>query len=94
MNVWMFSNKSFLLRICSAMIAEGKEGSPKMMSVGLHCRISGRAGRAAGVSQFMDYAKSFGSDVWICTREDIARYWYGKYYPKGQGTPVGKTRVR
>lgn len=54
-----------------------KEGetSPKMMSVGLHCRLSGRPGRAAALAEFLDYVKGF-EDVWICTREEIARHWY------------------
>lgn len=61
-----------------------------MMTVALHCRIIGRPGRAQGLSQFMDYAKGLGSDVWICTKEDVARYWYDKYYPMGQGNPVNQ----
>ena len=48
---------------------------PKMMSVGLHCRLSGRPGRAAALGEFLDYVKGF-TDVWICTREEIARHWY------------------
>ena len=64
------------------------------MSVGLHGRIIGRPGRAAGLAHFMDHVKGLGSEVWVCSREDIARYWYDKYYPMGQGTPVGVTKVR
>jgi peptidoglycan/xylan/chitin deacetylase (PgdA/CDA1 family) len=70
------------------LIEEGRAGSPKMMSVGLHCRLVGRPGRAAGLAEFIDYAKSFGKDVWICTREDIAKHWYDKYYPLGEGKSI------
>ena len=51
------------------------ERHPKMMSVGLHCRISGRPGRADALARFLDYVQGF-DDVWICTREEIARHWY------------------
>ncbi len=50
------------------------ETSPKMMSVGLHCRIVGRPGRAASLARFLDYITSF-DDVWICRRIDIANHW-------------------
>jgi putative urate catabolism protein len=70
------------------LVEEGKQGSPKMMTVGLHCRIVGRPGRAAGLAEFMDYAKSFKKDVWICTREEIAKHWYESHYPVGMGSPI------
>jgi len=52
---------------------EGKE-KPKMMSIGLHCRIIGKPGRILSLKKFLDYATSFDR-VWICKREDIAKYW-------------------
>ena len=56
------------------LYAEGEAGSPKMMSVGLHCRLIGRPGRAAGLAKFLDYAR--GHDrVWFPTRLAIARHW-------------------
>jgi len=49
-------------------------GSPKMMSVGLHCRLAGRPGRAAALARFLDHVQ--GHDrVWLSTRLDIARHW-------------------
>jgi hypothetical protein len=81
----------FLCLTCHAdrfLVEEGKQGSPKMMTVGLHCRIVGRPGRAAGLAEFMDYAKSFKKDVWICTREEIAKHWYESHYPVGMGSPI------
>jgi len=56
------------------LYAEG-ETAPKMMSVGLHCRLSGRPGRAAALARFLDYVQSHDR-VWICRRIDIARHWY------------------
>jgi len=55
------------------LYAEG-ETSPKMMSVGLHCRLIGRPGRVASLKRFLDYVKQH-DDVWLCTREQIANHW-------------------
>jgi putative urate catabolism protein len=49
--------------------------APKMMSVGLHCRLVGRPGRIAGLERFFRHITSF-PDVWICRRVDIARHWH------------------
>jgi urate oxidase len=53
---------------------EGEAGSPKMMTVGLHCRLVGQPGRFAGLKRFVDYIQS-KQKVWIATRIDIARHW-------------------
>jgi len=50
--------------------------APKMMSVGLHCRIAGRPARAAAVARFLDYIQAHDR-VWIARRIDIARHWLG-----------------
>jgi peptidoglycan/xylan/chitin deacetylase (PgdA/CDA1 family) len=52
--------------------------SPKMMSVGLHCRLAGRPGRIKGLRRFLDHVMSH-DDVWICRRVDIARHWREKH---------------
>lgn len=54
--------------------------APKMMSVGLHCRLSGRPGRSAAVARLLDYVQSF-DDVWVTTREQIARHWHDRFPP-------------
>lgn len=59
------------------LYAEGA-ASAKMMSVGLHCRLSGRPGRFAAVEQFLRYVRSH-DDVWICRRIDIARHWHAEH---------------
>jgi OHCU decarboxylase len=53
---------------------EGAAGSPKMMSVGLHCRLVGMPGRFAGLKRFVDYIMS-KDKVWIAKRIDIAEHW-------------------
>ena len=55
------------------LYAEGLN-APKMMSVGLHCRLAGRPGRAAAVLRFLDYVRQY-DDVWLATRRDIANHW-------------------
>ena len=60
-----------------ALYLEGKK-SPKMMSVGLHCRLIGRPGRIQSLKKFLNYVLSF-KDVWICKRIDIAKHWIKNY---------------
>ncbi len=55
------------------LYAEG-ETSPKMMSVGMHCRILGKPGRLRGLQKFLDYVQSHDK-VWVCRRIDIAEHW-------------------
>ncbi|GLQ35205.1 polysaccharide deacetylase [Amylibacter marinus] len=56
------------------LYAEGQEGAPKMMSVGLHCRLIGRPGRIQSLVRFIEYVKS-KADVWCAKRIDIADHW-------------------
>jgi peptidoglycan/xylan/chitin deacetylase (PgdA/CDA1 family) len=50
------------------------ETRPRMMSVGLHCRLAGRPGRTAALERFIHYALSH-ERVWVARRIDIARHW-------------------
>lgn len=59
---------------------EGQKGSPKMMSVGLHCRLIGRPGRIAALRRFMEYVASHDK-VWVPQRIEIARHWYEHHMP-------------
>jgi len=59
------------------LYAEGAD-TPRMMSVGLHCRISGRPGRIAALEAFLRYVRSH-DDVWLCRRIDIARHWHSQH---------------
>ena len=62
---------------------EGAEGAPKMFSVGLHCRLVGRPGRAAALERFLDYVQSHDK-VWVTRRIDIADHW-GTLHPAPHG---------
>jgi allantoinase len=62
------------------LYAEG-EHSPKMMSVGLHCRLVGRPGRFRALQRFLDYVQA-QEKVWICRRIDIARHWIDRHPPQ------------
>ncbi len=53
---------------------EGAE-APKMLSIGLHCRLAGRPGRIAALARFIEYAQSH-DQVWFCRRIDIAKHWH------------------
>ncbi len=66
------------------LYAEG-ESAPKMMSVGLHCRLVGRPGRAAALARFLDYVQSH-DQVWVTRRIDIARHWHEHHKPGGTAT--------
>jgi putative urate catabolism protein len=55
------------------LYAEGEE-TPKMMSVGMHCRLLGRPGRIKALQQFLDHVEKH-DHVWVCKRVDIARHW-------------------
>jgi peptidoglycan/xylan/chitin deacetylase (PgdA/CDA1 family) len=64
------------------LYAEGEAGAQKMMSVGLHCRLVGRPGRAAALARFLDYVQA-KANVWLPRRIDIARHWHAKHPPGG-----------
>ncbi len=65
---------AYLRDAFDTLYAEGAEG-PRMMSVGLHCRLVGRPGRTAALARFLDHV-SARDDVWVCRRLDIARHWH------------------
>jgi putative urate catabolism protein len=61
------------------LYAEGEE-APKMLSVGLHCRLVGRPGRLRALERFVDYVTAHDR-VWVPRRIDIARHWHGHHKP-------------
>ncbi|MGN8117920.1 allantoinase PuuE [Labrys sp. 22185] len=73
------------------LYAEGGE-QPAMMSIGLHCRLVGRPGRAAALARFLDYARSH-AEVWFATRLDIARHWIRQHPPEGGYVPTRLNRA-
>jgi putative urate catabolism protein len=68
---------TYLKDAFDVLYSEG-ERAPKMMSVGLHCRLVGRPGRAASLARFLDYIGRF-EKVWVPTRLDIARHWHREH---------------
>lgn len=74
------------------LYAEGAAGAPKMMSVGLHCRLAGRPGRAAALQRFLDHARAH-EGVWFATRLDIARHWAAEHPFRAVERPSGMDRA-
>jgi putative urate catabolism protein len=70
---------AYLRDAFDVLYAEG-ETSPKMMNIGLHCRLVGRPGRAASLARFLDYVQQH-ERVWLCRRVDIARHWHEHHPP-------------
>lgn len=63
-----------LLKDAFDLLWQEGERRPKMMSIGLHGRISGHPARAMALARFLDYVQSHDA-VWVCRRADIARHW-------------------
>ena len=72
--------QDFFVSLKDAFDLLWEEGAqiPRMMSVGLHGRLSGHPARAAALARFLDYAAA-REQVWICRRLDIARHWLATY---------------
>jgi putative urate catabolism protein len=61
--------------------------APKMMSIGLHCRLAGHPGRTAGLARFLDHVGKFDR-VWIASRLDIARHWHREHVALAMRAPA------
>ncbi len=74
------SGEQFLAYLKDAFDALYEEGEtiPKMLSIGLHCRLIGRPARFRALQKFLDYVLSHDK-VWLCRRVDIARHWRDKH---------------
>jgi putative urate catabolism protein len=59
---------------------EGLDGAPKLLNIGLHCRLAGRPGRSAALERFVDYVLSHDR-VWLARRVEIARHWHAEHPP-------------
>ncbi|MFS4582240.1 allantoinase PuuE [Phaeobacter sp. C3_T13_0] len=75
------------------LYAEGGQGAPKMMSVGLHCRLIGRPGKAAGLKRFLDYVRGFDG-VWCPRRIEIADHWAKTHPHQRRERPSQMTQAR
>ncbi len=65
---------TYLIDAFDVLRAEGLDGMPAMMSIGLHCRLIGRPGKIAGLQRFLEHIARF-KDVWTPTRLQIAEHW-------------------
>ena len=70
---------AYLRDALDVLYEEGAD-APKMMSIGLHCRLAGRPGRAAALARFADYVQA-RDKVWLARRIDIARHWHTHHAP-------------
>ncbi|MFD3189800.1 allantoinase PuuE [Sedimentitalea sp. HM32M-2] len=75
-----------------ALYAEGAAGAPKMLSIGLHCRLIGRPGRVMALRRFLDHVRAH-ADVWFATRLDIARHWAQTHPPVDRPRPSQMDRA-
>jgi allantoinase len=71
---------TYLRDAFDVLYAEGAEGAPKMLSVGLHCRLVGRPARIAALARFLDHVAQHDR-VWVTRRVDIARHWVQHFPP-------------
>jgi putative urate catabolism protein len=68
---------AYLKDAFDVLYAEGAE-HPRMMSIGMHCRLLGRPGRFAALQRFLDHVERHDR-VWVCRRADIARHWQARH---------------
>ena len=78
--------ESYLKDSFDALYAEGAAGTPRMLSIGLHCRLIGRPGRIRALERFLDHAQTH-EKVWFCRRIDIARHWLAAHPPRARVRP-------
>jgi peptidoglycan/xylan/chitin deacetylase (PgdA/CDA1 family) len=72
---------SYMRDAFDLLYREGRNGSPKLLSIGLHDRLIGRPGRCAGLIRLLEHMRSFDR-VWYCRGVDIAEHWRSKFPPK------------
>lgn len=83
--------ESYLKDSFDMLYAEGDEGAPKMLSIGLHCRLAGRPGRAMALKRALEYFSKH-EGVWFATREQIADHWAEKHPPEDKIRPSAMGR--
>lgn len=81
----------YLKNTFDVLYAEGEAGSPKMMSIGLHCRLIGRPGKLAALKKFIEYIQGH-NDVWCPRRIEIAKHWAETHPPQKFDRPSAMDR--
>ena len=79
--------EAYLRDSFDALYEEGTDGAPKMLSIGLHCRLIGRPGRVQALKRFLEYARAHDG-VWFATREQIAQHWMAEHPPAPRKRPT------
>lgn len=79
--------EAYLRDSFDALYQEGTDGAPKMLSIGLHCRLIGRPGRVQALKRFLEYARAHDG-VWFATREQIAQHWMAEHPPAPRKRPT------
>ncbi|MBG6208812.1 OHCU decarboxylase [Labrenzia sp. EL_126] len=82
---------NYLKNAFDVLYAEGESDTPKMMSVGLHCRLVGRPGKIAAIRKFIEYIQSHDR-VWCPRRIDIAQHWSAHHPPQVSLSPSRMTK--
>ncbi len=74
------SGDQFLSYLTDAfdVLYEESANTPRMMSIGLHCRLIGRPGRIKALEKFLNYVQQH-KEIWLCRRIDIARHWVNTF---------------
>ena len=80
------SGDQFLSYLTDAfdVLYEESANTPRMMSIGLHCRLIGRPGRIKALEKFLDYVQQH-KEIWLCSRIDIARHWVTTFPSTAEG---------
>lgn len=81
----------YLKNTFDVLYAEGEAGSPKMLSIGLHCRLIGRPGKLAALKKFIEYIQGH-NDVWCPRRIEIAKHWAETHPPQKFDRPSAMDR--
>ncbi len=84
--------ESYLKDSFDMLYAEGQAGAPRMMSIGLHCRLIGRPGRAMALKRALDHFMAH-EGVWFATREQIADHWARTHPPQHRTRPSQMDRA-
>ncbi|GAB4385694.1 allantoinase PuuE [Albidovulum sp.] len=82
----------YLIDSFDMLHAEGEAGAPKMLSIGLHCRLAGRPGRAAGLARALAHMRA-RDGVWFATRLQIAEHWAASHPPSRRPRPSEMDRA-
>ena len=84
--------ESYLKDTFDVLYEEGRAGAPKMMSIGLHCRLIGRPGRLAALRRVIEHMQSH-EGVWFATRLQIAEHWAAEHPPHAKLAPSQMDRA-